>query len=330
MKGLFMNFKISTSIDALGNCAERYVPAGYYEGLSVEERLQTISTFEGVSGLQVFYPTAPLPSDPDKLVKLIQNHNLKIGDLYIESAGDRKWRHGAYSTNENNIRKEAIKLFKEGIDFAKAIGAHSALLWPAHDGFDYPFQTNYRQAWQNLKETLHEIGSYDPSVKVAVEYKGKDPRQKQFVSNVGKQMMLLNDVGLDNLGFALDVGHAFLAGENPAETLSIIDSHKKLIEVHFDDNYKDADPDMMFGVINFWEILEFYYYLDKTDFNGWCDIYIVAPRDDRVKSLRMAIKMAIKYKELADKLSKHSAEIDNNLEGYRFADNIDIISDILF
>jgi len=323
-------FKISTSIDAMGNCMERYVPTGYYEDLSVVERLEAISGFEGVAGLQVFYPTGPLPSDPDKLVALAANYNLKIGDLYIESAGDRKWKHGAYSTNEKNIRREAIKLFKEGIDFAKAIGAHSALLWPAHDGFDYPFQVDYRRAWANLVETLYEIGTHDPTVKIAVEYKEKDPRQKQFVSNAGKQMMLLNDVGLDNMGFALDVGHSFLAGENPAETLSIIDSHNKLYEVHFDDNYKDADPDMMFGVINFWEILEFYYYLNKTDFDGWCDIYIVAPRDDRVKSLKMAVKMAMKYKDLADKLAKHSKEIDSNLVGYRFADNMELISSILF
>ena len=325
-----MDFKISTSVDAMGNCMERYVPDGYYDDLGVEERLEAISKFSGVTGLQVFFPTFPLPSDPEKLVRLAANYNLKIADLYIESAGNAKWKHGAYSTNEKNIRKEAVKLFKEGIDFAKAIDAYSVLLWPAHDGFDYPFQTNYNQAWKNLTETLQEIGSYDPSVKIAVEYKGKDPRQKQFVSNVGKQMMLLNDVGLPNIGFALDVGHAFLAGENPAETLSIIDSHEKLYEIHFDDNYKDADPDMMFGVINFWEILEFYYYLNKTDFKGWCDIYIVSPRDDRIKSLKMAIKMAVKYKELADKLSKHSDELDKNMESYKFVDNIELITDLLF
>lgn len=325
-----MKFNISTSIDALGTCMERYVPAGYYEELSVDERLDIISKIKGVSGLQVFYPSAPLPEDPGKLVKKAGDFGLKIADLYIESAGDRKWRHGAYSSNDKNTRKEAIRLFKDGIDFAKAINAHSVLLWPAHDGFDYPFQVSYGDSWKYLVETIREIGEYDRNVKIAVEYKSKDPRQKQFVSNAGKQMMLLNDIGLDNVGFALDVGHAFLAGENPAESLVIIDEHKKLIEVHFDDNYKDADPDMMFGTINFWEIIEFFYFLNKTDFEGWCDIYIVSPRDDRAKSLEMAVKLALKYKELADKISAHSKEIDENLKNYRFADNMQILSDIIF
>jgi sugar phosphate isomerase/epimerase len=325
-----MEFRVSTSIDALGTCSERYVPDGYFEELGVDERLELISKMDGVSGLQVFYPSAPLPEDPDKLVKKVKDFGLTVADLYIESAGHRKWRHGAYSSSEVKTRKEAVKLFKEGIDFAKAINANSALLWPAHDGFDYPFQTDYRDAWKYLVETIREIGEYDKNVKVAVEYKEKDPRQKQFVSNAGKQMMLLNDVGLENVGFALDTGHALLAGENLAETLVIIDSHKKLIEIHLDDNYKDADPDMMFGTINFWETLEFFYYLNKTNFEGWCDIYIVSPRDDRAKALEMSVNLAHKYKKLADRISIHAQEIDSNLKGYRFTDNIKIISDIVF
>jgi len=31
-------------------------------------------------------------------------------------------------------------MFKDAIDLSKEIGADSILLWPAHDGFDYPFR----------------------------------------------------------------------------------------------------------------------------------------------------------------------------------------------
>jgi len=37
-----------------------------------------------------------------------------------------------------------------------------------------------------------------------------------------------------------------------------------------------------------------------------------------------------KYKELAEKLMKYEKEIDSNLKGYHFADNMDMITDILF
>ena len=87
---------------------------------------------------------------------------------------------------------------------------------------------------------------------------------------------------------------------------------------------------MIFGTINFWEILEFFYYLNKTDFEGWSSIDIIVPRDDRAKSLALGVKVIWKYKELSDKLMGHEREIDKNLKGYHFADNMDLIVDILF
>jgi hypothetical protein len=41
-------------------------------------------------------------------------------------------------------------------------------------------------------------------------------------------------------------------------------------------------------------------------------------------------KLMWKYQELALKLLKHEKEIDANLKGYRFADNMDLISDLIF
>ena len=143
-------------------------------------------------------------------------------------------------------------------------------------------------------------------------------------------MMLLNEVNLENVGAALDTGHALMANESLAESLIILDTNDKLFQIHLNDNYKDADPDLIFGTINFWEILEFFYFLNKTDFEGWSSIDTVSPRDDRIKSLKLSSKITWKYKEMADKLTKHSDEIDKNLKGYHFADNMNLITDILF
>ena len=112
--------------------------------------------------------------------------------------------------------------------------------------------------------------------------------------------------------------------------LALLDAHDRLYQIHLNENYKDADPDMIFGTINFWELLEFFYFLKKTDFSGWSSIDIIAPRDDREKSLKLGVKLIWKYMEMADKLAEHGKEIDENMKGYRFADNMDLISDILF
>ena len=325
-----MKLNVDAHLWCLGTYGERYVPGGYYDPMDVDQRLQIMSNIKGLDGLNVLYPTPPMPTKPDELLKKLNSYNLRTSNICPVGWADRKWKNGAFSTTEANTRKEAIALVKESIDFGKEIRAHSVLLWPAHDGFDYPFQTDYRDGWKYLVESLHEIGEYDKNVKIAVEYKSKDPRQKQYVSNVGKAMMLINDVGLDNVGGVIDIGHALMAQENLAESLTILDMHDKLFQIHLNENYRDADPDMIFGTINFWEILELFYYLNQTDYQGWSSIDIIAPRDDRQKALEVGVKIIYRYQKMAEKLLKHSAEIDENLRNTRFANNADIITDLLF
>jgi xylose isomerase len=325
-----MKLNVDAHLWCLGTYAERYVPGGYYDDMALEEKLEIMSKIQGLSGLVVFYPPDPLPSDPEKIIKKLSDYNMKVSYLEPEVWSDRKWKHGAFSTSEKNIRKEAVKFMKEAVDYSRELRAESVLLWPAHDGFDYPFQTDYQEGWKYLVESLQEIGEHDRNAKIAVEYKSKDPRQKQYVSNVGKEMMLLNDVGLDNVGGVIDTGHALMAQESLAESLMILDSHRKLFQIHLNENYKDSDPDMIIGTVNFWETLEFFYYLNKTNFQGWSSIDIIAGRDDRVQSLDLAVTFTWKYKQMADKLSRHSEEIDNNLKGYRFTDNMNLLSDVLF
>lgn len=325
-----MKLNIDAHLWCLGTYGERYVPGGYYEELTAEQQLEIMSKIKGLTGLFTFYPTAPLPNDPDKLVKKVESYGLKVSNIAVECWGDRKWKHGSFCTNDANIRKETVKLSKDAIDFAKAVKADSVLLWPAHDGYDYTFQVNYVEGWKYLIETVREIGEYAKDMKIAVEAKSKDPRQKQYISDTGKAMAFVRDVNLKNVGCALDIGHALMAGEGIAESAALLDYWGKLNQIHINENYKDADPDMIFGTINFWEIIEFYYYLNKTNYEGWCAIDIIAPRDDRAKSLALGVKLMWKYQEMVEKLLKHEKEIDENLKGYHFVDNMDLISDLLF
>jgi len=131
-----MELKVDAHLWCLGSYSERYVPQGYYDDMSLEKKLDIFSKIEGLTGLVVFYPTDPLPADPDRLIRLLENYNLKVSVMEPEVWSDRKWRNGAFSTTDPGIRKEAIKRLKESIDLGKALKADSVLLWPAHDGFD--------------------------------------------------------------------------------------------------------------------------------------------------------------------------------------------------
>lgn len=325
-----MKPKISSHLWVLGSFSERYVPSGYFEDMKLEEKLEIMSATEGFDGLLIFYPTNPLPKDPFKIKKLLENYGLKVATTAAENFTDPKWKHGALSTTDKKIRSENIKLCKEAIDFTAEFPGVSIRIWPAHDGFDYPFQTNYEDGWKYLVESFKELCSYNPKVKIAVEYKQKDPRQRQYLSNIGKMMLFFNDVGFNNLTGALDSGHGLMSQESLGEDVALLATHGKLHEVHLNESYRDTDPDLIFGTIAFWENLEMYYYLNKYKFEGWNEIDIIAPRDDRIKSFQLAVKMTLKYDMLAKKLLTFQKEIEDNLKEYRFADNMNLITDLIF
>jgi xylose isomerase len=322
--------KVSAGLWILDVFGERYVPSGYWDPMDLQTQLEILSNIKGLDGLGVIYPTHPLPNDPDKLLRILGEHNLKVGDITVDNYAHRKWRHGAFSTNEAYIRKENIKLCKECIDFAAEIPGTIVTLWPAHDGFDYPFQAGYRDEWQNMVESLREICAHNPKVRIAVEYKQKDPRQRQLLSNVGKTMMLIHDIGMENLTAALDTGHALMSQESLAESVVILNMHNRLGTMHFNDNYRDADPDLVFGALAFWDNLEMFYYLNKIGYQGWSEIDITSSRDDRVQSARLVVKMVRTYEKLGERLFERREEIDENLKNHCFADNMDLILDLLF
>ncbi len=323
-------FRISAGLWILDTFAERYVPGGYHDPMDFERQLDEMGRIPGLDGIGVLYPTAPFPQDPVKLVDLLARHNLKLGDITVENYASRRWRHGALATGEEEVRRENLRLCREAVDFAAAVPGTTLTIWPAHDGFDYPFQADYREGWRHVTEALREICGRNPAVRVAIEYKQKDPRQRQYVSNVGKALMLVNDIGAANAAVALDTGHALMSQESLAESAVLLHAHGRLGTVHLNDNYRDADPDMIFGATAFWDNLELYYWLKRLDYRGWHEIDITSPRDDRVSSARLVVKMARLYERLAEKLLQHAPRIEDNLKGFRFADNMDLITGVLF
>lgn len=324
-----MNLKIDAGLYCLGNFSERYVPGGYHKKDNFKRKIESIGKIKGIIGVFSAYPSDEL-KNADNYLNILTYNNLKVSNLSVINFDNKKWKYGAFSYNKKNVRKQTLEIFKEGIEIAKYLKAHSVLLWPAHDGFDYPFQLNYEYAWENLIELIREISEYDKDVKIAVEPKPKDPRQNHFIRDTGKLLYLLNRINLENVGGALDTGHSICAGENISESLSILSKSNKLFQIHLNENYRDADPDLMFGSINFWEDLEFFYYLNQTDYDGWLSIDIVSPRDNPVNMLNETVKLIEIYDEKSRELIKNKEIINKNLHNQQYVKNIKLIREILF
>jgi xylose isomerase len=324
-----MELRISTGFWQLDSFSDRFVPGGYQEEIDWKKQLEILSRIDGLDGFAPVYPAAPLPDDPVKLEELLKEYGFEVADIYVDVNSGSEFKDGAFCSTDTKIREKCIDISTRAMDFAAALPGVSITLWPGHDGFDYPFQVDYLENWMNMVDTFQAICAHNQKVQVNLEYKQKDPRQKFFINSMGTMLLFFQDVGADNLKGVLDTGHALISQENLAESAAQLCSRGKLGTVHNNDNYRDADSDMLFSSIAFWDNIEFYYYLNRTDWTGWNEIETFLPRGDRVKCADLTVKMVQKSKEMADRLFEKRDIIDKNLKGYRFIENMDLITELL-
>lgn len=305
--------KIDSGLTSFSTCSDRFVRNGYREQLSIDEQLELAAQVEGLQAIALDYPTQF--NDPVKMKEKFSSYGLGVGMVEIDMYSEAKWKYGSITSADPNVRKNALKLIKEGIDFAAAANAADVQLWLGQDGYEYPFQTDYRMVWDQLAETLREVAHYRPDVKITMEYKAKEPRARCFIANAGIALALVNDVGAPNIGVTLDVGHALMAKENPAESAVMLSKYNRLFHLHINDNYRDWDHDMVPGTVNFWDTLEFFYWLRKVGFDGWFGIDIYPYRENGLQALSQTVKTIYRFYEVAGTLD------EQRLQQYRLENN---------
>ena len=297
-----MKAKIEAAGVAFSPCSDRFVTEGYRDGISLEKQLEELSKIDGLTGIPFLYPLNI--KNASELKNLMRNYDKVVGTICPDTYVQRKWKNGSLACRDPKIRQETIKMIKESMDLCYEVNGADILLWFGHDGYDYPFEDDYQTRWNYLVEGLTEVAHYRSDVKLTIEYKAKEPRTHQYVSDVGKSLLLCQEVGCDNLGLVVDFGHSICAGENPAEAIDLAARYNRLFHIHMNDNYRTWDDDLLVGSVHFWETLEFFYVLNKIGYDGWYVIDIWPSRIDGIKALKESVKRIQAFSDLAESLPR--------------------------
>lgn len=292
--------KIEAAGAGFSPCGDRFVPGGYRVGLDFEGQVEQLSKIEGLTGLPLMYPLDY--TSTSRLKELVKKYNLQIGTICPDTYAKAEWKDGSLASRDASVRKKIIKTIKESMDFCNDFNGDDILLWLAHDGYDYAFEDDYRVRWDYIIDGLREVSSYRKDVRVTIEYKAKEPRIHQYVSNAGKSLLICEEINNPNLGVVLDIGHSLQAGENPAESVALLDRYKRLFHIHLNDNYRSWDDDLLLGSVHFWETLEFFYWLDRVGYDGWYVIDIWPARIDGFKALQESVRRTQQLMQLAKSL----------------------------
>lgn len=297
-----MNIHYSVILAFMGQMQDRF--ATYQEPRGLAEKLALTAKIEGVRGIEAVYPPDFHETSPETFRQLLDENGLAVSSVNVNVKSEQKFHLGALTSRDPGIRAEAVQYLKAGMDWAAELGVNLVTVCPLSDGHDYPFEIDYGQAWRWLVECLGEAASYRPEVQVSVEYKQSEPRARVIVPNAGVVLHLCEQIGLDNVGLTVDLGHALYAGETPAQALSLAADADRLFLVHINDNYRNWDWDLMPGTVNYWDWLEALLVLDKVGYDGWLVSDVFPARTDPVETLSACYR-TIQYAErLLDRLGR--------------------------
>lgn len=292
----------ATGIWVFGACPDRFCVKGYKEEVPIEKALDAIASVGNLKGVIMHYPSPINEDTAERLKKELDVRGLSLASCDVDLFGDPLFALGSLMSQREGVRKRAIELAKKAMDMAEYFGAEVMNLWPGQDGFDYPFQIDYRAQWDLLIEALREIAGHNPRVKLSLEYKLREPRTHSTIASSGIALFLAQEAGLPNIGVTIDLGHSFNCKESPGNVVALLDRFGKLFVLHLNDNFRDWDDDMAVGTVHFFETLEFLYYLFHSRYEGWLGLDIFPYRENPVLACQVSIENITMMLEIVQKI----------------------------
>lgn len=293
-----MKVKQAIMTGFLGKLKDRF--AEYHDSRTLEEKLEAVSRIKGADGVELIYPYDC--EDMTKLKEYLNRYQLGVSAVNVNIKAEPEFVNGAVSSYLKEVREKAVDFLKMGMEAAAELNADRVTCCPLNDGYDYPFQVDYRRAWEYTVSSLRTAARHNKDIILSIEYKPCEPRVQCLVDTAAKILYLCQMIDEPNMGITIDVGHALAAGESPAEALCLVASSPWSYYVHINDNNRKWDWDLIPGVINFWSYLEFIFYLKELNYRGWIASDVAPMRLDAIEAFSRTIETTEGIIQLADRL----------------------------
>jgi sugar phosphate isomerase/epimerase len=234
---------------------------------STLDLVQAAGSVAGLTALEVNYPEHFVDTAPAELSSAIKNAGLVNTGIQVRWPASQ-FSDGGFTHPSADVRTAAVQTAKEAVDVCREMGSDHVILWPAHDGYEYPFQMDYRSAWQHLVECYAEVADHARDITVSIEYKPAEPRARTLLSTTGSVLALIAETSRDNLAVTLDFAHMLMAHENPAQSIAQCLAQGRLKGLQLNDGWGAADDGLALGSVSLVQTLEACFYLLRDGYAG--------------------------------------------------------------
>jgi xylose isomerase len=267
--------KTSLGIWALGPMVTRFVPGGYQperRGESTAQRVERAVAGLGdlIDGYEFHYPQELSADNVDDVRAALGDH-----DVYCLATGlhlDPRFGRGGLVSPDERTRQEALGRTLEAIDFAAELRAHF-IIWPGIEGYNYPFQTPYKESWAWFLDGVGQAADRcrTRGILLFLEHKNSEPAMKILMRNVGMTLHVIHTLrgqGFDNVKVNMDWQHLLMNGESLAEYAALLAAEGLLGHQHANSGWGTFDDDNMVGATAFMETLELAVELRRANYGG--------------------------------------------------------------
>ena len=302
-----MKNKYSVILGNLGNTCDRFCQS-YKDNPSTLEMLSQAVKIPHVEGIELVGTWDIGPDNVKEMKKRFADYGVQCVSIIPDVFGDKAYGKGTLTSSDPAVRQKTQDYLRQMSEVALEMNCGILNMWMAQDGYDYLLTTDYDQKREWLKEGTARLAKEFPTLKFALEYKPKEPRNFSFHARMSDTILAAKETECPNVGVTIDTGHGFVAGENVAEAVVLAKRAGDLLfHMHFNANHGAWDDDMIVGSVHSTVYVDLIYWLKKTGYAGWLSMDQYPYRENAVDAIAESIEWVRRFEAIVD---DHFDEID--------------------
>ncbi|HBQ57478.1 MAG TPA: xylose isomerase [Porphyromonadaceae bacterium] len=297
-----MKNKYSIILGNLGNTCDRFCKS-YKDNPTSEEMLEMATRkMPFIEGVELVGTWDIRKDNVKEMKQRFSDYGIRCASIIPDTFTVKEFGKGSITSIDPNIRKKALDYLREMSDIALEMDCEILNLWLGQDGYDYLLTTNYDAEREWLKEATSALAESYPTLRFALEYKPKEPRNFSYHARMADTILAAKETGHSNVGVTIDTGHSFVGGENVAEAVVLAKrAGDMLFHMHFNDNHGSWDDDMIVSSVHMTCYVELLFWLRKTGYSGWLSMDQYPYREDAIDAISESIFWVMKYDQIVDK-----------------------------
>jgi xylose isomerase len=185
--------------------------------------------------------------------KALESTGMKVPMATTNLFSHPVFKDGAFTSNNRDIRRYAIRKVMTNIELAVELGAKTYVCWGGREGAETDIGKDPVVALERMREAFNVLGQYvidkGYGIKFALEPKPNEPRGDIFLPTIGHALAFINSLEHPELvGLNPEVGHEQMAGLNFVHGIGQALYHKKLFHIDLNGQHGPKyDQDLVFG-----------------------------------------------------------------------------------